>query len=870
MKGTEQKIRSGTAVRRTDIDGLRGLAIALVVFFHVFVGRVSSGVDVFLLVGGIFFFGPQIRNALNPNGLTVVQSFLRIIRRLYPALVTVVAVTLVAAVAVYAKVRWAGAGRDAAASLLYVQNLNLVDQDQDYAAISQDVSLYQHIWSMSVQLQIYLGSLLIITVLCAVLTRTAARSAQSARRVVVVVLAVATLASFAYATWLATHDQGLNYYSPLSRFWEIGLGGLFGLWVLGRTLPGWFARLRWPSGLLGLVLIIGTGLVLDGADQFPGPWTLVPLIGAVLVVLAGCPVQDGEVETSAPVGVAALLSTGVFQFLGRNAYSLYLWHWPVLTLATYLWSDGTSAAGAATGTAAGSTADADTPWLNGITATLGDVNGVLVGTGVIVVSLVLAWATNRFIEVPLQQTARPTRSWVVFDRRYLREARGNRVKTVVAVAMVVVTAGVVAFAPLVEKRNEDRAAMLAAGDTDPSQYPGPDAFLQDVQAPEDLPVLPDPNDFEPMMPQNQDDGCFADFEHTDLILTHDFNESDTECAYGDTTSDRLMYLAGGSHSEHFLPALDNIGKERGIKVVPLVKMGCVLGMHLPKLSGADYPECAEWENKAQEYIFDNPPTDGVFMTVTRPTTIEGDGPDQTPDDYAEMVEKLSDADIHTWAVRDSPWMMESPGVQSNARVCVAEEREGDCGIEQDEALLPVDPALVALEGMDVTHIDLTSAVCRDGRCPAVVGNVLVYRDTQHLTDRFSEMLAPELIRQMYDEDALADMDETAREAQEDARDTDDDAPAAPEVRRLPKPDTGDDGVTEGTQEQDGQYWVDPGGVDPGYVDPGYEDPGCVDPGYVAPGYSEPGYADPGYADPGYVGPGYADPGYVSPEVTPIY
>ncbi|MDN6325635.1 MAG: hypothetical protein L0J70_09555, partial [Corynebacterium sp.] len=71
------------ASHRRDIDGLRGLAIALVVVFHVFVGRVSSGVDVFLLVGGIFFFAPQIRNALNPAGLTVVQSFLRILRRLY-------------------------------------------------------------------------------------------------------------------------------------------------------------------------------------------------------------------------------------------------------------------------------------------------------------------------------------------------------------------------------------------------------------------------------------------------------------------------------------------------------------------------------------------------------------------------------------------------------------------------------------------------------------------------------------------------------------------------------------------------------------------------------------------------------------------
>lgn len=130
---------------RRDIDGLRGLAIALVVVFHVFVGRVSSGVDVFLLVGGVFFFGPQIRNALNPTGQTLVQSVIRLLRRLYPALLVVVTVTLAAGFVVYARARWAQTAEDAAASLTYRQNLHLADQGQDYAAVGRDVSLYQHI-----------------------------------------------------------------------------------------------------------------------------------------------------------------------------------------------------------------------------------------------------------------------------------------------------------------------------------------------------------------------------------------------------------------------------------------------------------------------------------------------------------------------------------------------------------------------------------------------------------------------------------------------------------------------------------------------------------------------------------------------------
>ncbi|MGO1949418.1 MAG: acyltransferase family protein [Mycobacteriaceae bacterium] len=841
--GAGTRTRARSSLRRTDIDGLRGLAIALVVIFHVFVGRVSSGMDVFLLLGGLFFFAPQIRNALDPSGLTLVQSVLRILRRLYPALVTVVAVTLVAAVAVYAPVRWTDAGRDAAASLLYLQNLNLGALGQDYAAISDDVSLYQHIWSMSVQLQIYLGSLVLITVLGAVTAAKAGRDV--ARRTIITVLVVATIASVLYAAWLGGVDQGANYYSPLSRFWEIGLGGLFGLWVLGRDLPRWWAPLRWPAGLAGLVLIIGTGLVLDGAASFPGPWTLVPLAGAVLVVLAGSPVKDGGQDVRPVTGVSVLLETRVFQLLGRNAYSLYLWHWPILTLATYVVSNRAASA---------VTVAPDPGGLQGITASLGTVNGTLVGTGVIGVSLVLAWATNRFIEVPLQQTTRPARSWVVFDRAYLREAARDRARTTVTMVILVVSVGVVAFGPVVARYNEHRASVLASGELSAQEYPGPAAFLDDADVPDDLPVIQDPAEFEPMMPPNQPDGCYADFPGTELVLTKDFNESDEPCVYGDVDSGRVMYLAGGSHSEHFLPALDIIGREQGFQVVPILKMGCVIGMALPRVNGDPYPECAEWEAKARDHILDNPPSDGVFTTVTRPTTIRGDGPDQIPAEYADMVEELSDAGIHTWAVRDTPWMMGGPGEMLNARVCVGEGRDPgeDCGVAQEDALLPVDPALTALDGMDATHIDLTDAVCRDGRCPAVVGNVLVYRDSQHITSRFSEMLAPELTRQMYDPEAQDEMAERAAEARLTA--DDEVEPSPKDVFRMPKP--GEDGYVEPEGEQDvdpvpEQGWVDPGYVDPGWVDPGYVDPGWVDPGYVDPGWVDPGYVDPGYVDPGY-------------------
>jgi peptidoglycan/LPS O-acetylase OafA/YrhL len=757
---------------RPDIDGLRGLAIALVVVFHVFVGRVSSGVDVFLLIGGIFFFGPQIRNALNPQGLTVVQSFLRIFRRLFPALITVVTVIVVAAAVVYPPTRWTQTGEDAAASLLYFQNFHLAQAGQDYASINRDVSLFQHIWSMSAQLQIYVGSLVVI-VLIAMLVR---RRQKAGAAVLHWLLVVATVGSFVYAVYLHGADQGWNYYSPLSRFWEIGLGGLFGLWLLRRPLGGVLDKLRWPLGVVGVLLIIGTGVFLEGAAQFPGPWTLVPLAGAALVVLAGNPGRDPEGERPS-VGVTGLLGTRPFQVLGRISYSLYLWHWPLLVLATFWFSS-----------AEGGQGDG----LSGITATLGTGRGTAVGAAVIVVSLVLAWLTERFIETPLRQKAKPVRSRVLTDPGYLRAAvrprDGHRAaaagRLVAAVVMVAAVGGVLAFGPYAQHRNEEDARALSVSELDPAKYPGPRAYLESAPVPDHVSFQPPAVwDEETMNPQSTLDGCTAQFEQKDVVLTHDLGSSSEPCRYGDAASDRVMYLAGGSHSEHYLAALDVIGKQRGFAIVPVLKLGCVVGMDLPHLDGTDYPECATWQKRAERYIIDNPPTDGVFMTSTRPTTMMGDGPDQAPDGYVDVVRRFTEAGIHTWGVRDNPWTQQAEGALGNSQLCLADGGDPTgCGPSQSQ-LSPVNPALMAYRGLDISNIDLTAAYCRDGDCPAVVGNVQVYRDGNHFTPTWMELMAPELARQMY----LGERAGAAPVPPAGAGAPGDHGPLPQDVHRVPKP-----------------------------------------------------------------------------------
>ncbi|QNH95350.1 acyltransferase family protein [Corynebacterium anserum] len=738
---------------RTDIEGLRGLAITLVVFFHVFVGKVSAGVDVFLLLGGIFFFSSQLANARNKNGLTFLQSLMRIIRRLFPLLAVVVAATLAGSLFVMNKLVHSTMAEDALAALGYYINWQLAFSGREYTSVRDTVSPFQHLWSMSAQLQIYAASLVVV-VLIAFIFRKFSRAA------LLVVLTAATVLSFIYACVLHGDDQSLNYYSTVSRFWEIGLGGLLGMLLLrrgsdGRPLVPPMGRVpRWILGIVGLCAIIGTGIFLDGAHQFPGPWTLIPLIGATLVVLAG---TGGQ-----PVGVTRLLETPLFQFLGRISYALYLWHWPILVLVVAYMGQST----------ASNPAEATDPGVSGTSVK------PIVGIGVMCVSVALAWITAKIVEKPLRQERKPSRSWILINPRYWWNSLKIWPKTVYAVVILLLAGMVVASPGVIERRTQAVSADLAAAAQNRSLYPGAGAFLYNQRAPEGLPLAPALDDFDGMLPPSQTDGCYIGFDSALMVTHKNFNESPEECAYGDVNSQRTLYAVGGSHSEHLIPALDIMGKNLGIKIKPLIKMGCPLGSTIPKYTGEDYPSCREWSDFTINHILQFPPTEGVIMTGTRPSSYRGTGPEVVPEEYVDTVRRFSEAGIHSYLVRDNAWIQQhdQPLNQLNVRKCVSESLDGTyegadhelftgaadpdaptteelekineiCGTVVERSLLPVSPQYQAYQGLDVSHIDLTNAYCRDGRCPAVIGNVLVYRDGHHFTNLFAQTLAPELQRQ---------------------------------------------------------------------------------------------------------------------------
>src|SRR5215467_13850339 len=152
-----------SAFYRHDLDGLRGIAIALVAMFHVWFGRVSGGVDVFLALSGFFFGGRLLRAALTPGTpLSPVPEVTRLVRRLLPALVVVLAASAILTILIQPETRWETFADQSLASLGYFQNWELAATASNYLRAGEAVSPLQHIWSMSVQGQFYIGFLLLV------------------------------------------------------------------------------------------------------------------------------------------------------------------------------------------------------------------------------------------------------------------------------------------------------------------------------------------------------------------------------------------------------------------------------------------------------------------------------------------------------------------------------------------------------------------------------------------------------------------------------------------------------------------------------------------------------------------------------------
>ncbi|KRD47741.1 hypothetical protein ASE27_03830 [Oerskovia sp. Root918] len=671
--------------RRRDLDGLRAVAILLVAIYHVWVHRVSGGVDVFLMLSGFFVGGGLLRSFARGTPVSLRTYLPRLGRRLLPALLVTLLGVLAATLLILPRTRWTDISSETLASLFYVENWRLALSGQAYGAADVGQSPLQHIWSLSVQGQLFVLVPVLLLSLWWIGRRWDPRVRLRLVRVAVVVVAAA---SFLYAIVLVGVDQPFAYYDTFARAWEYLAGTVLALVVVKVS---WSRTARVVAGWLGLVLILAAGVLLDGGAVFPGPLTLVPLAGAALLILAG----TGPVQ----VGVSRLLAWTPFARAGEYAYAFYLWHWPVLVFVIAI-------------------RDRPVGWL--------------AGTGVLLVSAGLAWATKRWVEDPLRDGSAVVagRSVVSSGVRHGRVWRVATGAIVIAALVVGVVAGPTLWLGYLESAR--RTAALTAEKNDLDVYPGAMA----IAAPEEFRVLQGVRPVPIPLLAGEDlvgatrDGCVSGAEDPRSI----------RCDYGEAGAATTLILAGGSHSEHWADALDTLGRQHGIHVVTYLKVGCALSFGS---SGTEYfnESCREWNSEVYEQIRQISP-DFVFTTATRPAWMlpERPGNEYVPDSYLELWNQLVGEGISVIALRDNPWF--------DVSVPECLERYGmaadECNALSTRFLDETSPTDLIEPVAGVEFIDLTDVLCPEGVCAFVQGNRVVYRDSNHLTKSYVDSLLPVL------------------------------------------------------------------------------------------------------------------------------
>ena len=686
---------------RHDLDGLRGIAIALVAMFHVWFGRVSGGVDVFLALSGFFFGGKLLRAALNPaSSLSPVPEVVRLVRRLLPALVVVLAGCAALTVLIQPQTRWETFADQSLASLGYYQNWELANTVADYLRAGEAVSPLQHIWSMSVQGQFYIAFLALVFGFAFLFRR---RLGNRLRMAFVMLLSALAVASFVYAIFAHQANQATAYYNSFARAWELLLGVLAGALVPYVRWPMW---LRTATATVALAAVLSCGALIDGVKQFPGPWALVPVGAALLFILAGAN-RQADPTTSATLPLPnRLLATGPLVRLGAMAYSLYLWHWPLLIF-----------------------------WL----AYTGHAHAnFFEGTAVLLISGVLAFLTTRFVEDPLRHRgAANAASQPVPVIPWRTRLRRPTMVLGSVIGLLGVTLTATAFTWR-EHVTVERASGKELSGLSSIDYPGARALVKHVRVPR-LRMRPTVLEAQTDYPPSTRDGCISDFANASLIT----------CTYGDKNSTRTIALAGGSHAEHWLTALDLLGRRHHFKVTTYLKMGCPLStekMPLVMGSNAPYPECRDWVPKAMAKVVADHP-DYVFTTSTRPwNTKPGD---VMPGTYVGIWQTFSDNNIPILAMRDTPWLVKD-GQPFNPSDCLAKGGDAiSCGIKRSDVLADHNPTLDFVEQFPMLKpLDMSDAVCRTDICPAVEGNVLVYHDAHHLSATYMRTMTNELGKQM--------------------------------------------------------------------------------------------------------------------------
>ena len=698
--------------RRRDIQGLRAVAILAVVAYHAGLPVPGGyvGVDVFFVISGYLITQLLYDELSSGRRLSFANFYARRARRLLPSAVLVIVVTVVASVAVLGPLEAKAVGKDAVACALYVGNYRFALQATNYLNAQGPVSPLQNYWSLGVEEQFYLvwPALLLAASLIARPPRGRHRrgrhrlsSPDRSRRAVIGVVAVVGALSFWMCVSLTQTDQPWAFFSLPTRAWELAVGGLLALAVpYARRVPAWALG---TIGWAGLGAVAWSLVAFGPQTPFPGPAALIPVAGTAAAIFAG--------TRHLTAGPARLLGLGPLQPIGAVSYTWYLWHWPLLVLAPYV---------------------------------VGHRLGLAENVAVCLGSLVAAAVTTVLLEQPVRRSqwlsVRTARSLVAGGALSLGAALAA-VLIVTAVPPPVgsgqASAARLVTAPVATGRSSTTTppAVATADSLDAQVNAQVSLSLANLQVPESL--TPSLSDAAADVPVPSDDGCFDGFTDTSVH----------PCLYGDTSSSSSIVLFGDSHALMWFPAFENLASQQHDALVVMTKATCPpleISVFSPEL-GRPYTECDKWRAAELQRMSTLHPA-VVILGFSREYGIADD---HVVVDGPAWLTGLSD--MITTIERDTGAqvvvMGDAPYPQQSVPDCLSRNLADTaaCAVPKHYPFynpegIPQEQAVAASTGAG--YVDTDPWFCISTSCTVIVGNMLVYRDDNHITATYANWLTP--------------------------------------------------------------------------------------------------------------------------------
>ena len=507
---------------RNDIQGLRAVAVMLVLLYHAGAPVLPGGfvgVDVFFVISGFLITGLLIKEADLTGHISLMGFYARRAKRILPAASIVLVASVALTIGFLPRTRWEETASQVILSAVYAVNWDFGAGAVDYLAGDSAGSPVQHFWSLAVEEQFYIVWPLILIVVLALSSRKSSSPYPNKRgrfrpvkrdRAIVLGVLLMTVPSLAWSAYYTEVNAGAAYFVTTTRLWELGVGAILGVFTVHlQKTPAFVAHFL---GWAGLIAVLAAGFLYTSATPFPGFAALLPTLGAASIIVAGA--RNGN------YGVGRFLALRPMTWVGDISYSLYLWHWPLIVVATFL--------------------------LGGL-----DFAGGLI---VVVASAIPAYLSYRFVEKPISRSL----ALRMGSRKTLTFGFGLMLVSVVAGVSILV---VPVPAPVVATPTSTIAS---------KDLYGAERLMIDASAG----VVTDTSEvYTPTAIEASED--YAD------VYADGCHQSATEvaaekCVYGNVDAGFTVAVVGDSHAAQWVPSIQTIGGEDNWRVETYTKSSCPL------------------------------------------------------------------------------------------------------------------------------------------------------------------------------------------------------------------------------------------------------------------------------------------------------